>query len=327
MTALAIAVVVVAVLLVLAGRRALLRTEYPQLHHEPFEGALYRVGHATVADRRVGQPRAAVIAMHGFVEDMRYFTRLYEDPSIQLIVLTSCGYHVAVTDASFEEAAWAKAPDAPFGTIAYDAAVLIQALEHLPRAKTVRVHGHSRGGAVVLEASMARPDLFEDVEVVLEAPVLPGAKPRTEANGLALWLYPFVIPLWKRLPFAPRAIFGSLDDARKRELLSGLPHNPKLISTFVTNVSDLQTWMRERDASAFAHVRRGVVLVPSRDLVLDPVSMHESAKRAAPALEIVQIEGSSHFITLDRPDAIPRLAADQGLPTVEDSPRRMASRS
>jgi pimeloyl-ACP methyl ester carboxylesterase len=310
MYAVAFALIVVATVLVLAARRALLRAEYPQLHHEPFDGALYRVGHAAVAERRVGEPRAAVIAMHGFVEDMRYFTRLYEDPSIQLIVLTSCGYHVAVTDAAFDEAAWAKAPDAPFGTIAYDAAVLVQALEHLPRAKTVRVHGHSRGGAVVLEASMARPDLFADVEVVLEAPVLPQAKPRVEANALALWLYPFVVPLWKRAPFAPqvRPIFGSLDDARKRLLLSGLPHNPKRISTFVTNVSDLQAWMRERDASAFAHVRRGVVLVPSRDSVLDPVSMRESAKRAEPALEVVHVEGASHFITLDRPDAVPLLA-------------------
>lgn len=308
MPALPLVLLAVFAVLVLACRWALLRAEYPRRHHEPFDGVLYRVGHATVAERRVSEPRAAVIAIHGFVEDMRYFTRLYDDPSIQLIVLTSCGYHVPVTDAVFEEAAWAKAPDAPFGTIAYDAAVLIQALEHLPRAKTVRVHGHSRGGAVALEASMARPDLFANVEVVLEAPVLPGAKPRTEASGLVLWLYPLVIPLWKRLPFAPRAIFGSLDDARKRELLSGLPHNPKHISTFVTNVSDLQVWMRTRDKSAFAHVRRGVVLVPSLDLVLDPVSMRESATRAGPALEVVPVEGASHFITLDRPDAIPVLA-------------------
>lgn len=66
--------------------------------------------------------------------------------------------------------------------------------------------------------------------------------------------------------------------------------------------------MRTRDSSAFASVRRGVVLVPSLDLVLDPVSMRESAERAGPALEVVPVEGASHFITLDRPDAIPLLA-------------------
>jgi pimeloyl-ACP methyl ester carboxylesterase len=310
-TPVVLALVLVA-LLVVFGRWSLLRAVSPQRHHEPFDGALYRVGDAAVAARRVNKPRATVVAMHGFVEDMRYFTQLYGDPSIQLIAVTSCGYHVPITGATFEEAAWATTPAAPFGTIAYDAAVLVQALEHLPRAKTVRVHGHSRGGAVVLEASIARPDLFADVEVVLEAPVLPQARPYVEANRLMLWLYPFLVAVWKRDPFTPqvRPAFGSLDDARKRELLSGMPHNPKLGSTFVVNVSDLQAWMRRRDRSTYAHVRRGVVLVPSGDRVLDPISMHESAKHAEPALRVVRVEGASHFVALDRPDAIPRLSPE-----------------
>jgi pimeloyl-ACP methyl ester carboxylesterase len=187
--------------------------------------------------------------------------------------------------------------------------VLVQALENLPRTRTIRVHGHSRGGAVVLEASMARPDLFADVEVVLEAPVLPQARPQVMANGLMLWFYPLGIAFWKRDPFTPqvRPAFGSLDDPRKREVLSGMPHNPKRGSTFVVNVSDLQEWMRRRDMSTYANVRRGVVLVPSKDRVLDPVSMEASAKHAAPALQVVRVEGASHFVTLDRPDVFPAL--------------------
>jgi len=302
-------------LVIVLARWSLLRAESPQRHHEAFDGSLYRVGDAAVAVRRVSDPRATVVVMHGFVEDMRYFARLYADPSIQLIAITSCGYHVPVTDAAFEEAPWAATPSAPFGTIAYDAAVLVQALEHIPRAKAVRVHGHSRGGAVVLEASMARPDLFEDVEVVLEAPVLPQAKPYTDANPMMLWLYPFLTAAWKRDPLAApvRPALGSLDDPRKRELLSGMPHNPKLGSTFVVNVRDLQAWMRGRDSSMYANVRRGVILVPSHDRVLDPVSMESSAKHAAPALRIVRVEGGSHFVTLDRPDVFPSLpgAGDQ----------------
>jgi pimeloyl-ACP methyl ester carboxylesterase len=249
--------------------------------------------------------------MHGFLEDIRCFARLYGDPSIQLIALTSCGYHVPVTGAALETPAWAKAPEEPFGTIAYDAAVLVQALEHLPRSKTVRVHGHSRGGAVVLEASVLRPDLFKDVEVVLEAPVLPGAKPYAEAGPITLWLYPFFIAPWKRDPLGPRVApaFGPLDDARKRELLSGLPFNPKRLSTFVTNLRDLQSWMRERDASVYANVRRGVALVPTMDRVLDATTMYESARRAVPPLKVVRLEGASHFIALDRPEAIPALGA------------------
>jgi pimeloyl-ACP methyl ester carboxylesterase len=295
---------------VVLGRAWLLRRDSPMRHHEPFDGVVHRVGEAAVAERRVHEPRATVIAMHGYVEDMRYFADLYADPSIQFITVTSCGYHVPVTDAVIDEPAWASAPGAPFGTIAYDAAVLVQALEHLPRSRTIRVHGHSRGGAVVLEASAARPDLFAGVEVVLEAPVLPRARVLVEANGLMLWLYPFLIAVWQRSPFLPVIArgFGRLDDARKRELLSAMPHNPKRISTCVANVVDILAWMRERDTSMFAHVRRGVVLVPSHDRVLDGDAMHRSATLAGPGFEVVRVEGSSHFVTLDRPEAIPRLA-------------------
>ncbi|MGH7436123.1 MAG: alpha/beta fold hydrolase [Polyangiaceae bacterium] len=299
--------------LVLVVRAWLLRRESPRRHHEPFDGVVYRVGEAAVAERRVSDPRATVVAMHGYVEDMRYFLGLYDDPSIQVITLTSCGYHVPVTDVVIDEPAWATTPTAPPGTIAYDAAVLVQALEHLPRSKTIRVHGHSRGGAVVLEASVARPDLFEGVEVVLEAPVLPRARSLMEPNGLMLWLYPFVIPLWKRSPLMSIVSrgFGRLDDARKRELLSAMPHNPKRSSICVANVADLLAWMRERDASMFAHVKRGVVLVASHDRVLDSDAMHRSATLGGPALEVVRVSGSSHFVALDRPDAFPRLAMDR----------------
>ena len=58
-------------------------------------------------------------------------------------------------------------------------ALMLRALEHLPRSPIVRVHGHSRGGAVVLEAASMRPELFKDVEVLLEAPTCQ----RQEAPG------------------------------------------------------------------------------------------------------------------------------------------------
>src|SRR5262249_4144672 len=151
----------------LALRRWLLHREWGRRHAEPFDGVVYRVGEAAVAERRCDGPRATVLTIHGFVEDLRYFTHFYDDPSVQLIALTSCDYHVAIGEPRHERADWACAPSAPPGSIEYDAAVLVQALEHLPRARHVRVHGHSRGGAVVLEAASMRPDLFERVEVLL----------------------------------------------------------------------------------------------------------------------------------------------------------------
>jgi hypothetical protein len=57
-------------------------------------------------------------------------------------------------------------------------------------------------------------------------------------------------------------------------------------------------------------VRRGFVLVPSHDRVLDGAAMHRSATLAGPALEVVRVEGASHFVTLDRPDAIPLVVTE-----------------
>ena len=292
---------------VVVRRAMLLRHESPQMHHAPFEGRVFRVGHAAVAERRCDEPKTTVVCMHGFVEDMRYFARLYEDASIQLVAIASCGYHVPVKDLALEDAAWASEPRAPFGSIAYDAEVLVQALEHLPRAPKLRVHGHSRGGAVVLEAARVRPELFAEVEVVLEAPVLPRGKLYAEISAMVLWLYPFAVPGWRKDPLGGRVAraFGALDDPYKREFLEGVPHNPKRISTFIANVRDLLDWMASRDASLYENVRRGAIVVPKRDRVLDARAMRESAANAK-HLEIVDVD-CSHFVTLDRPESIPPL--------------------
>jgi pimeloyl-ACP methyl ester carboxylesterase len=295
---------------IVAAREMLLRSECPRAHHEPFDGVVHRVGEAAVAVRKSEEPRATVVAMHGYTEDMRYFARLYRDPSIELIALTSCAYHVPVTGLALTVPEWARVPDAPHGTIAYDAAVLNQALEYLPRTRNVRVHGHSRGGAVVLEAARMRPDLFAAVEVVLEAPVLPRGRLYAAPLPLLLWFYPFIVMAWRRGPlgrfFVPA--FGALDDARKRELLAGLPHSARRIATFVANVEDLIAWMRDADTRLYDNVRRGTILVPNRDRVLDPGAMLASAKSAEPTLGVVRVD-TSHFVTLDRPSAIPPLLA------------------
>lgn len=309
MSWLLLALVVAVGALLVSHRASLLRRELPQHHHEPFDGLLYRVGEATVAERRSESPRATVLCMHGFVEDLRYFTRYYRDPDLQLIVVTGGDYHVAVRDPVFAAAAWVRAPTSRPASIAYDAEVLVQALANLPRTKVVRVHGHSRGGAVVLEAASMRPDLFADVEVLLEAPVLPKGRLFSALSPVALWLYPFFIGVWRKEPLHRRFAqgYGALTDARKRELLSGMPFNPRHISTLVANVHDLNAWMATRDASVFQHVRRGWILIASDDRVLSAEAMRESALGAGPALETLNVEGASHFILLDRPDVIPPL--------------------
>ena len=316
---LALGVLAVVVVLVLGLRQWLLHRECTPAKSEPFDGDVYQVGKAAIAERRSDNPRTTVICMHGFVADMRYFTEYYRDPSIQLILLTSCDYHVPITDPRYRSASWAKVPTQPEGTIPYDAAVLVQALEHLPRTDSIRVHGHSRGGAVVLEAAKQRPDLFKNVEVVLEAPVLPQARPYTSSTAIQLWLLSFVVPLWRREPISKhnRGAWGPLENARKRELIMAFPFNPKRVATMVSNLRGIDEWMNTHDASLYQYVQRGSVLVPGKDRVLDTHSMLESAQRAGSRLTVVQLEGCSHFPLWDRPDSLPALAFSEARPAAQ----------
>ncbi|MFL6650014.1 MAG: alpha/beta fold hydrolase [Sulfurifustaceae bacterium] len=297
------------VIVVIAWRMVLLYRVSPQHHAEPFDGVVYRVGTASVVERASANPRATVICMHGFVEDVRYFTQFYAEREIQLILVVSADYHVPITNPQYRSADWIKTPLLSEGTIEYDAMVLTQALEHLPKAGSVRVHGHSRGGAVVLEAAAMRPDLFRDVEVILEAPVLPGAQPRRPMSPVMYWLFPFLVVLWRRQPISNynRRQWGRLDNPRKRELIMGFPFNPKRVVTMIRNVKSIAAWQARKNYDLYRSVGRGTVLIGDDDQVLDPISMRASAERAAGSLRTVWLQNCSHFVLWDQPSAIPPL--------------------
>ncbi|MEH6565981.1 MAG: alpha/beta hydrolase [Halopseudomonas sp.] len=298
-------------LIVTSLRRWLLRRESPQKQVMPFAGELYQVGSAVIARTRPDAPGGSVIVMHGFVENFLYFTEHYQDPDLQLILLTSADYHLPVTQPRFSQADWVKVPEQRAGSIAYDAAVLNQALEHLATGSRIRVHGHSRGGAVTLEAARQRPDLFERVEVILEAPVLPQGKPYKPVPPLARWFAPFYLFAWQQQPISPAnaKLFGPLDDPRKRELIMALPFNPRYGKTFVSNIKDLAQWMENNGSDIFQHVKFGAILIPSHDRILNAEAMRQSAQQAE-NLQIIEVQGCSHLITADRPDSIPALPGD-----------------
>jgi pimeloyl-ACP methyl ester carboxylesterase len=266
---------------------------------ESFAGAVYRVGDATVLERPSADPKVTVVCMHGYLENFDYFTQYYADPSIQLILISSADYFAPEPTA---RPSWARPPSSIAGTIEYDAEVMVQALEHLPKAARIRVHGHSRGGAVVLEASVLRPELFANVEVVLEAPVLPGGKSRAKISTVMLWLMPFIVPLWRKNPISKQnqRMWGRLDNPQKRRIISALAFNPRRIHTMLANVVSIAAWMARTDAKHFGAVR-GRVLVPSDDQVLDPAAMQASAERATDRLKIVNVPDSSHFVLYDHP--------------------------
>jgi pimeloyl-ACP methyl ester carboxylesterase len=150
--------------LVLALRAWLVHRAWDAPPAVRLDAVAYDVGSAVIIERNGPAPWATVICMPGFLEDPRYFLHTYADPDLQLILLSSADYHVPFAGLKRQPAPWARTPTVEPGTIEYDAIVLVQALEHLPRTTSIRVHGHSRGGAVALEAASLRPDLFRDVE-------------------------------------------------------------------------------------------------------------------------------------------------------------------
>jgi pimeloyl-ACP methyl ester carboxylesterase len=268
----------------------------------PFDGVVYAVGEATVAERTGTSPRATVVCMHGYLESPEYFTDFYADPSLQLILISSADYHPLAPPIP---APWAQPVAGTVGTIEYDAAVLVQALEHLPKTRSIRVHGHSMGGAVVLEASVLRPELFANVEVLLDTAVLPQARVRGRTNAWRRWLIPFVIPFWRAKPInaLTEKIWGRLEDPRKRALINTLPFNPRRAITIVRGQDSISQWQARTDERHYDAVR-GSVIIAGDDRVLDSRSMRASAERAK-QLRVIDAPNSSHFVVFDSPEVIP----------------------
>ena len=198
--------IAVIVYLLYRYRRRLLVDECPRLNFEAFEGDVYQVGETYVARRKAAKkPKQSIICIHGFVEDMRYFTELYEDPHIELILVTNSGYHCPFSTKDLIQPEWAEAnPFLPY-SIEYDAFALRLAVENLATTSKVKLHGHSRGGAVVLDAMRQSPATLSKSEVILEAAVLPQGK-ALFGRSMSLptimeWIFPISLGLMSKVPF------------------------------------------------------------------------------------------------------------------------------
>src|SRR5690554_1169119 len=66
----------------------LLAREVPPPPQEVMDADIYSVGGGWIIRRHVQQPEATVIVMHGFLESPLYFTRYYQDPRIELIMIS-----------------------------------------------------------------------------------------------------------------------------------------------------------------------------------------------------------------------------------------------
>lgn len=286
----------------------LLAREVPSPPQASMDADVYSFNDGWIIRRHVQQPDATVLVMHGFLESPLYFTPYYQDPRIELIMLGGTGYQLPIRSTRLESLPWSHSSSHQVGTIAADAELLNLALEHLTSTRNLRVHGHSRGGAVALEAARQRPDLFSSVEVLLEAPALPQGQPYQQQPAVVRWILPLVHLLWQSKPSAALSspIWGPLQNADKRELIMAMPFNPRNTRLLLTNLQDLLEWMRDTGSDIYSHVQRGAVLVPSNDKVLHSSAMLDSARQAE-NLQIIEVPDGSHFVLLDNPESVPPL--------------------
>lgn len=286
-----------------------------QKNFEFFYGSIHKVGGcvASVRNTKV-TPHYTVIGVHGFLCDHRYFTPLYPQMEVELILMSNSGYHVPVAQKHFDTPDWYRPIPYKRSTLEYDAAALCQVLENLPTTENVRVHGHSRGGAIVLEASRQRPDLFVGVEVLLEAPILPKTKrnplTRVWAKKPLLWMAPYygtlLGPLSDKVDKAPMGAFGDLSPEMCKFLLT-MVSSPKHYECVVNNVESFERWTKLHGYELYRNISHGTILVPRADRVLDRTTMLESAKHAGPNMNVVETPASSHFLALENRGWLPPL--------------------
>src|SRR5690606_22861650 len=181
---------------------------------------IYPVGEGWILHRRVSEPRATVVVMHGLLENPLYFTRYYDDPELELIMIGATGYQLPVTSADRPEAPWDLPPAGTPGTIAADAQLLNLALEHLPGTRNVRVHGHSPGRPGDPPGGNERPEYLQPGEGHSRGPGPAQGQPYRPSSAISRLLLPSLHLLWQRRPdmLLEQPIWGPLDDPDKREL-------------------------------------------------------------------------------------------------------------
>ncbi|WP_404365115.1 alpha/beta hydrolase [Marinobacter sp.] len=280
-------------------------------YSEMFSGRVYKVGRGAVSVRNhSGKAEQTVIGVHGFLENHCYFTQAYEAPTTELILLTCSNYHIPVNGVTPETPDWEVAIKHLEATIEYDACILNQALENLPSTDSVRIHGHSRGGAVILQALAYRPELYANVEIVLEAPVLPQghlhALVTTILEPVSHGMWPWLIRLINSAPSSAygQTFFGKMNP-RKKQLLGKLFSATQDHLTIVRNIENIMAWMERTETSIYGQVRHGTFLVPQVDRILDRGAMLASARQSPTTMRIVETQAPSHFITLDSKEWIP----------------------
>ncbi len=295
------------------------------LNHQDFDGDLYQIGESVVAfqadNGATDTPKRTVVCMHGWLEDQRYFSKVHHNKNDELILINSCGYHLPNTKRSTKAANWQTPNPYAKYTIEYDAAVLIMAVKNLASHANLVLHGHSRGGAVVIEAIKQAPDLFAQAHVILEASILPEATvSRTHQypkiidkvlTNIILYVFPFIAFYMSKKTLSATTIKGmGLVNKENGFLLSGMLACAKSAIVLQHNIENMLVWPLKNKMHILENVKSGYILLGARDTVLSRRLMLKTAQKHRGALKIINTENSSHFISLDIPGQVKSLCND-----------------
>ena len=281
---------------------------------ETFEGRMLRLGENLVAlpDRSHLPPEAVssttLICFPGFLEDMRYFLEVHYNTPARLVLFGNANYQNPFAVVPEETPLWYGDNPHSVGTIAHDAWSLNRVLECMTGTERVVLHGHSRGGAVILEAGYQQPAMAARLEAILEASVVPGGRlagrDEKRLDPVGLYLYPIVFSL---LRFFPQRVLKSpmmwVTNATKDRLVASIPFAPRQYATAVTNTRDIIDWQARTDYSYYDSFKRTTLYVGERDGVLWRKAMLESAAQSE-AVHVMRTEGTDHFISLESPDTV-----------------------
>jgi len=292
----------------------------PQLHYGEFSGELMKVGATFIARRAADKGcTRSIICFPGFLEDMRYFQDLYKDDDAELILINNANYHCPfrTKNADVIELDWPENPY-PLGSIEHDGFYLGLALERLVSGHEVRVHGHSRGAAVVLEAGRQYPELTSSkqrsVSAVLEAPVLPQA--RTAGKGsepLPLRINCYFLPIFfglNRNISADRLLEMSImkpANEMKARICLSIFSVSRSYDTCIKNVQSIVGWQRATGFEVYDNFLSLTVVMGESDTTLDGTSMLTSAEQGQArnsGLSIIKTKDTNHFISLEQPQTI-----------------------
>ena len=289
-----------------------------QIHFGTFD--INRIEVFTIEDTVIAvQPakntvQKTVICFPGFTEDARYFQEAYKDCEYEVIYMGNAGYHSPFPLENSTSLDWPKNPF-EMGTIEHDGFWVGQVAESLASADNIVIHGHSRGGAVALEAGRQFPQVTkQSVSLILEAAVVPQGTPAGPmASKVAHAVVPYLLPLLYAMnrnisldKLAKLPIMRPSNPLKANLILSSFS-TPKQYKTFVKNVKNLVLWQQNTDFHVYENFNKVTALIGARDDVLDCKTMISSVKegiKRSTTMEMLQTKNTNHFITLEEPHYI-----------------------